>query len=487
MLENASDQTAAEEREAQQRQAFFEAFAAAPQPVITYTLITINFLVFLAMVVKGISFMDPTAEQVLPWGANFAPMTLNGDWWRLITACFLHFGIIHIAMNMFILFQVGVFTEKIFGHVRYLVLYLLAGIVGNIAGLYIHPTTVSAGASGAVFGVYGALLAFLLVQRGTVPKSSSLPIAKSAGIFLAYNLIYGLSNAHTDMTAHVGGLISGFIVGGLLARPISASGQRTYPIRTLAVLLGSGAIAYLAIRNAPRERDPQRLAYQHLQVGPKVTVGKNDRVAYRGTATMADAESLAQALLKVGYFKNPNVLIMLSKGPSGTVISIPTWTNSHDDKGSNMPWEDIEFLAGIQGLGVTVAPSVGGPPVKIQLLDDEGNVKKKLDIDAREAMIGKEDSVWYSGAATEENARTLGASLQTARFFQDKGGRAMISRDGSGTQVSLIVRAGVWDDPSMAATVQFLGHTAQKAVGGGPLHLHLLDKNLVDKKELLIP
>jgi rhomboid protease GluP len=234
------------EGEAWRAQTFFAAMAAAPTPIVTYALIAVNLLIFLVMMFSQASLLMPTPQEAIHWGADFGPLTFNGQWWRIVTCCFVHFGFIHVAMNMFILYQVGIFTEKLFGNVRFLVLYLLAGVGGSLASLSVHPLSASAGASGAVFGVYGALLGFLLVQRGVVPSASAASIAKSAGIFLAINVFYGLKSAGTDMTAHGGGLLTGFVAGCLLARPLFTSGQRLYPKRTLAVALGGIVLACLA-------------------------------------------------------------------------------------------------------------------------------------------------------------------------------------------------------------------------------------------------
>ncbi len=190
---------------------------APKKPVMTSILIGLNVFVFLAMLVSGLSPINPTAEQVLHWGANFGPFTESGQWWRLLTACFLHFGIIHIGFNMYVLYQVGYFTERLFGGVRYLALYLIAGVGGNIIGLYLHPNVVAAGASGAIFGVYGGLLAYLLRYRGVVNRQAAQAISRSVFIFLGYNLFFGLADRHTDLTAHIGGLVTGFLVGIVVA------------------------------------------------------------------------------------------------------------------------------------------------------------------------------------------------------------------------------------------------------------------------------
>ena len=187
---------------------------------VTPILIGLNVLVFVLMVLSGISVTEPTAVQLVHWGADYGPLTTSGQWWRLLTACFLHIGIIHIAFNMYILYQAGMFTERLFGGARYLAVYLFAGIGGNILGILLHPNTVSAGASGAIFGVYGGLLAFLLRQRATIRPEAAKSIGQSALIFIGYNLVFGVVSPSTDLTAHIGGLVTGFVVGFALARPL---------------------------------------------------------------------------------------------------------------------------------------------------------------------------------------------------------------------------------------------------------------------------
>ena len=186
---------------------------------ITIALIAINVLVFLAMVVSGISFTQPTPQDVLNWGADYGPATLGAhQYWRLFTSCFIHFGIIHIAFNMYVLYQIGPFIEMAFGRIRYLIIYLLAGLGGSIVSVLVHPQAVGAGASGAIFGLYGALFAFLLRNRRSLDPAVTKSIAKSAGIFVLYNVVYGSISRTTDLSAHFGGLVAGFLAGILLRR-----------------------------------------------------------------------------------------------------------------------------------------------------------------------------------------------------------------------------------------------------------------------------
>jgi len=144
--------------------------ARTPRLVVTPTLVAINVAMFVIMVASGISIWEPSPQSMLPWGAGASPLTTNGEPWRLLTATFLHYGILHIFMNMFVLWDVGRMVERIYGAVSFLVLYLLAGLVGSLVSTVWHPTAVSAGASGAVFGVFGGLLSFLALHRRAIPQ-----------------------------------------------------------------------------------------------------------------------------------------------------------------------------------------------------------------------------------------------------------------------------------------------------------------------------
>src|ERR1700678_2688315 len=124
--------------------------SAAPRSrspyTITVALIVINVLVFLAMVASGISFTQPTPLDVFKWGGDFGPATVGAhQWWRLLTSCFLHFGIIHIGMNMYVLYLIGPFIEMAFGRARYLLIYFVAGLGGSIVSVLVHPMSVGAG------------------------------------------------------------------------------------------------------------------------------------------------------------------------------------------------------------------------------------------------------------------------------------------------------------------------------------------------------
>jgi rhomboid protease GluP len=191
---------------------YFSLFKPIKGYFITPLLVNINILVFILMVISGVNFFLPDSESMIRWGANFRPVTLAGEFWRLITCCFLHIGIFHLLMNMYALIYIGVLLEPHLGRTRFLACYLLSGLTASIASLWWHDFTISAGASGAIFGLYGVFLAMLTTDL--IEKSSRKALMLSVGIFVGYNIINGFKpNSGIDNAAHLGGLLGGLIIG----------------------------------------------------------------------------------------------------------------------------------------------------------------------------------------------------------------------------------------------------------------------------------
>jgi rhomboid protease GluP len=140
------------------------------RPVATATLVALNVAAFLGMAWAGVSLMAPAAGALFRWGGNFPPVTVQGQWWRLLTATFLHAGAVHLVFNMVVLWDAGKRMERILGRGGFLVCYLLSGLAGSVASLAFHPASVSVGASGAIFGLFGALLGFLARSRRRLPR-----------------------------------------------------------------------------------------------------------------------------------------------------------------------------------------------------------------------------------------------------------------------------------------------------------------------------
>lgn len=186
------------------------------QPIATYALIGVNVAVFALMVASGVSAVQPTAQDAFNWGANYGPATLHGQWWRLFTSMFVHYGIIHLGMNMYVFYSVGRITEALFGRARLVILYVATGLAGGLLSLWVHPDVVGAGASGAIFGVYGAFLGFLYVRRHVIAPQAMKAMTRSATTFLGINLIYGFMSGRIDLAAHIGGLLCGVLLGYVL-------------------------------------------------------------------------------------------------------------------------------------------------------------------------------------------------------------------------------------------------------------------------------
>ena len=178
---------------------------------ITPILININILVFILMIFNGVNVLFPNKEDLLNWGANLRPVTLDGQLWRLITSCFLHIGIPHLLFNMIALLFIGIVLEPQLGKTRFAAAYLITGITASVNSICWHDMTVSVGASGAIFGMYGIFLAMLTTNL--IDKSSRKTLLISIGVFVGYNLINGLKNKGVDNAAHIGGILAGLVMG----------------------------------------------------------------------------------------------------------------------------------------------------------------------------------------------------------------------------------------------------------------------------------
>lgn len=184
---------------------------SAGSKTVTYVIVGINLIVFLLMLINGVSIFEPTVADIAKWGGNFRPFTTGGDWWRLVTAMFVHVGIIHIAFNMYALIYVGMYLEPMLGKWRYTVAYLCTGVLASISSIWWSKDIVSAGASGAIFGLYGVFFALLTTKL--IPAKMRSSLLSSIGIFIGYNLLYGAGKQGIDNAAHIGGLLTGFLIG----------------------------------------------------------------------------------------------------------------------------------------------------------------------------------------------------------------------------------------------------------------------------------
>jgi rhomboid protease GluP len=221
-----------------------------PLPQVTVALIAINVLVYVLMVVSGVSALNPSIQQLLNWGAAYGPLSLGPEPWRLLTATFVHGGLLHIGVNMWCLWNLGPLAERIFGRVSYLTLYLICGLAGSVASLWWHPMVVGVGASGAIFGVAGALITALFLGKLPLPKAAMRGTLQSLVIFAVLNLGIGQVAGGIDNSAHIGGLAAGLVLGAGLAPTLTQPSEERgkWRVTVFLVLLGALVVATYYLR-----------------------------------------------------------------------------------------------------------------------------------------------------------------------------------------------------------------------------------------------
>ncbi|WP_156290726.1 rhomboid family intramembrane serine protease [Oceanobacillus salinisoli] len=193
------------------RKAIQEVFSYG-KPFFTYVIILINLLMFYLLETSGGS---TSIDTLIDFGAKYNPdMIEEGQWWRIVSSMFLHIGLLHFLMNMLAVYYLGTLVEKIYGRWRFLFIYFLAGIGGGIAS-FAFSMSISAGASGAIFGLFGALLFFGLIYKQIFFQTMGLSVL----VILAINIVFGFMVQQIDMAAHLGGLIAGFVASVIFYLP----------------------------------------------------------------------------------------------------------------------------------------------------------------------------------------------------------------------------------------------------------------------------
>lgn len=223
--------------------------ALAPRTWVMYGLVTINCGVWLLMAAYGAGVAGGNAENLLMWGGNTASEVQQGQWWRLLSATFLHSGFLHLFMNMLGLVSIGLLVERLYGHKLFLLIYIGAGLLGSATSLHFSALkAVSVGASGAVFGVAGALLMAFFKHRGELPKLMGKRPLMGLGFFILYSMMQGFATVGVDNAAHVGGLLAGMALAAILPTRLDAVyfasrvKGRTAMASALIVLAVAGAV-----------------------------------------------------------------------------------------------------------------------------------------------------------------------------------------------------------------------------------------------------
>jgi rhomboid protease GluP len=213
---------------------FFSIFIPTNDYYITPILININILYFLIMCFSGVNPFLPEINDIIDWGGNYGPLTIENNWWRLLSSCFVHIGIFHLLMNCLALAYIGLLIESNLKKGTFLLTYLFAGIFASLCSLFWNDNLVSAGASGAIFGMYGVLLPLLLF--GKIDKKLNPNLLSSTVVFIIVNLMSGFQEG-IDGAAHIGGLCFGIVSGSIIVLLASKRKTALVIVSTFAVIL----------------------------------------------------------------------------------------------------------------------------------------------------------------------------------------------------------------------------------------------------------
>lgn len=268
----------------------------------TRALLIANIAVFAMMALAGVSMVTPNEVDLIRWGARFNPLIAGGQWWRILTPLFIHIGLVHLVFNMWALRNLGDFVERLYGPGRFLAVYFGAGLIGNIASYFVFPTGLAAGASGAIFGVLGALVAFIYRRRDAIPRLMLVQLRSSSFKFIGLNLAFGFMVRGIDNSAHLGGLLGGLVLGWVLA-PVQ--GGDAWPVyhRLRQRILTGGLAAVMAglilLSYATTDVEQARRKY-FLQAAPDViTEMLKEKLGEK--APRCESVTLLEQLGKDGY------------------------------------------------------------------------------------------------------------------------------------------------------------------------------------------
>jgi rhomboid protease GluP len=299
-----------------------------PTPWALYTVVAANVLVWAMNVAAGLSPTRPMSPELFAWGANAASaVVLDGQWWRLLTAAFLHGGVVHLTFNMLGLWEAGKQLCRLLGNGQFWLVYLASALAGSSASLhYAAQHSISVGASGAVFGVLGALLTASWHYRRLVPPTNLRRLWTGLGFFIGYSLLHGFTQENVDNAAHVGGLVCGMLLGLMLLAPIDpqAGARQRRHAAALAGLVAAAGIGY-SVLATPVPRVWQAQVYAAQALLPEVA--RRFELAFRQMA--ADGQRLQR-----GEIPKPVFLQNAERGivPACTAITeelaplrVPLW------------------------------------------------------------------------------------------------------------------------------------------------------------------
>ncbi|TWI60892.1 membrane associated rhomboid family serine protease [Pseudoduganella lurida] len=267
--------------------------AQPSRPLVTYLFIGINVLLYVYQALQGVGWIDRTPAAVLAWGGNLAAYTLIDQPWRLFTSMFLHVSLLHLAANMYMLLAFGSMVEQRFGAVRFLLAYLLSGLIGSLVSAQWHADAfnqiVAAGASGALMGLCGAYLADWLVARWHNDPHEAITSGGPLVQTIAINLAIGWIVPGIDNACHIGGLLGGFVVGGAFALVPPRLGQATRALLVAAISCITLGGIYARLHAAPSEGLAAIVELREAEKAEQDEVNRKRQAKARLAKQIADA------------------------------------------------------------------------------------------------------------------------------------------------------------------------------------------------------
>jgi hypothetical protein len=317
---------------------------------------------------------------------------------------------------------------------------ILAGINYRRLG---NPAAAAAMVAGGIL-----VTAFLILLGFAVPGESS-KVAPIVGLVAVASTIKALQGAQIARHVELGGTLASrwtaFGIGVATLVPLLA-------VITGVVMLQSWAT--------------------------KVTFGKNDEITIAGSATRQDAQPLGESLRSIGYFTDKGATVDLSKDKSGVTVSFMVQDGA---------WDKPEYIGSFWEIGHTVAPSIGGLPIKVRMINRAREAKREMTIaPSQKVLIGAKDAVYYSGSATEAQAKALGESLKTIGFLRDRGAMVEFSSGSEGTVIGIVVIKEVWKEPDMLKNFQDVIRGVAPSAGGLPIKLRFLNMAHETQKEVTV-
>jgi membrane associated rhomboid family serine protease len=365
----ASVEALAEEQARREERRFAEAFFARGTPM-TWALLGANVGVFaLMMSYTGGDYMASTPayhDALANFGAKVNPLINAGEYWRLLTPIFIHIGIIHLLINMYSLYVVGQQVERLYGGARTLIFYLLTGVAGVVASYAYSPGAISAGASGAIFGLVGVLFSFGIRYRSELP--GVFRRAFGAGVLptILLNLWIGYTIPGIDNAAHIGGLVAGAVLA--LVVPYQRPGERRAPVvwrvlGTLGVIVAVACFGMAAASPKRTERELARIGGQPLQEAAVNDLRERASGAAEEARSAAGVDARSKELLGRQADLLASAVALLDNSPPGELTRKALGDLQAEERRLDQDWQEWFKSNGAKfGLTMRQEPDGGNPP-----------------------------------------------------------------------------------------------------------------------------